>query len=1270
MRKANYDSFQTLPFVYPTTEPTEDIPTFSSVGAAVKAATEGVPRLRLSLSCKRLRSLPVSIDLLAQAPYLELDLSDNPSLNLGQTFKVLSKLSGLKALDLSGMRMGVLPPEIGLLESLEQLILYSNALDALPDELTHLQNLQYLNLHSNNIRDLSEVYALPQLQKLILRGNTFSKKEFGQIAQLEQLKYLDIRRCGVTRIPEEFSQLSQLQALNASANYIRQLPESVGGLGKLEYIDLRLNSSLKWDKILPQLAQLPLLTHLDLSQYSLRDLSPKISAMKQLRTLNLQSNLLTELPKALSKLPVLEEVKLQYNCDLNWKLSLEVLGKINSLKRLTISEVNDLKTLPDTLGRLHKVESLTIERMPLLEQLPKAIGKLKNLKHLCIHHCPKLFELPQAIERFTELKTLDLRDMNPFFAQLPTELMGLQKLEKLYLNGTDITELPKGIGQLMELKTFWVGDALLELPQEVAALTQLEELNLGKSVLKQLPEEVARLQRLRVLDFGACAQLDLEHTFGLMKQLKHVRTIKIGQRRLTELPKNIVELEQITEVDLRGCELVNLLTIVELLAQMPQLKVLRLKMGAAPLPTNLHLLAHLDTIQIDYPLNYLYRHEQPQGGIPLEWGWFTHTKIESNATYFDKTNQFIAEYGKEAYPKERKMFFFGVYIGNFDALVQYIANPLAKDNFNLERAMFFVTGKVSGFTQKELKIKLADYGVDISNKITPRVTHAVIGRFTKPEIVAQIFALPIAIVLEDYLKDLIWTQDQPYLMQDNTDEMTQNVLNLLMSDDEDNFKIALQIIEGGGANQQIITYLMAISLFHPDADIRKKSRKLFKKYASSDLQNHVRKHWSITLRQKLDSYFLNPLMNHPEIDGGEFMVMRIRVSWAGNYSPRAYMKESINLSAVNFNTLPHFLTHLTSVRKLNLQGNPQFDFDQAMEVLIQLPHLEELSLENCQLKALPKGVFALKKLKKLSLAHNGLTELPSNFSELLQLEELMVDHNPLKTIAPEFCRLSQLKKWSMKNAQLAELPADIGNLTQLKTLLLDHNQLKSLPASIEKLSQLHELQLSNNELKQLPEGLGKLKKIHRISLKNNKLKALPKVLEWEKVYKLDLSENELKTLPESISNCTFLNEIKLGHNRISSLPKSLSNLSITYFTLDLSHNGLKKLPAIISKIKQLRSLNISDNKLTTLPKEFCNLSELYYLRAANNQITCLPEQFGALHKLNNIDFSFNRIEELPDQLPPIFHSRQGTLGVLILYGNPLSPKHKTRYLKEFSGLRF
>lgn len=1267
MRKRKYESFQTAVL---TTAPSVEIVTFTAIGKAIKAIAEGTQHIRLLLGYKRLKAIPANITSLAKATYLELELRDNPGLNVKTALKQLAKLPNLKALDLSGLQMRTLPDEIGLLTSLEQLILFSNSLGELPDSMANLTQLKYLNLHANYIRDLSLVYAMPNLERLVLRSNTFSKKGFYQIGELKQLRYLDIWRCGVSRIPEELTRLPHLENLNAGANSIRQLPAGFSNLKSLENVNLRKNATLNWSETFARLASLPRLTHLDLSQYGFEELSPEVGKMQYLRSLNLQDNEVTVLPESLHQLPCLEEVTLNYNPSLDWEQAFEVLGRVGSLKRLELAAI-ELPVLPDTLGKLTSIESLTIRDMPLLKKLPDTVTKLKNLKYLRVYNCRILTRLPEDIGELDQLETLDIADQSTFFIRLPESVTELSQLKTMYLQGNDVHRLPEKFEKLTQLETLWLGDAFEKFPVEVCALTQLKELNLGGSTIRRLPQEIQQLQNLQVFDYGDCAQLNLTETFEQLAGLPEVTKIRLSRKQLKTLPATIAGLATVEEVDLRGCYMLNLTEAVFVLSKMPRLKVLRLGMGRQALPANMHLLDHLQTVQIDYPEHFMQDNEYLPGGIPLEWGLLEQIQFKSNSTYFDTTNQFIREYGKELYPKERKMFFYGVCTGNFDHLLEYIDDPLKKEGFHLERAIFFVTGKIGGFTQKELKEKFARYGIQVSAKITPRVTHAIIGRFTKPEIVAQIFALPIAIVLEDYLKEFIWSKDQPFLMTADTD-MTNHVLDLLMSEDEDNFRLALQIIEGGGANTQIVTYLMVISLFYPDSDIRKEARKLFKKYATSDLQQHVRVHWRASLRDKMQSYYLRQLTQHSDLNQGEFMVMRARISWAGINSNihRLFLKENIDFSQISLNELPWSLSRLTDVRQVNLSTNDALDFAQVFSVLQQLPSLEELIISRCNITTLPPELYELKQLKKLDIGHNNLVNLPAQMAQLTGLEELVLDGNPLQNIEPGFYRIPELRSLYARNCKLETLASDVQYLTGLKILSLNNNRLKSLPDELAKLELMLELHLTDNQLERLPDGLGKLKTLVRIGLKNNQLKALPNELHWSKIYKLDLENNLLNTLPESITNCRYLNEVKLKGNQINDLPDSLVNLSAFYFNIDISYNGLTEVPLVLSKINQLRTLNLNHNKITFLPDELSKATQLYYLRASNNQIEHLPESFHLMTKLSSIDLSYNQIKELPDQLPPAFQDTTAYRGNFSLHGNPVLPEQKTAYMQKFKGLRF
>ncbi|OJJ15348.1 hypothetical protein BKI52_38695 [marine bacterium AO1-C] len=1271
MRKANYEGFQTEFLEAQNASQGDALATFSSINKALKAMNNGQKRIRLVLYRKRLRKLPPNLHLLARVPYLELDLSDNPALNLVPTLQTLSNLPNLKALDLSGLRMEDLPAEIGLLTSLEQLILYSNGLESLPTEISQLTNLQYLNLRSNKVRDLGPIFTLSKLRRLILRNNFFTKKTFDQIDRLSALEYLDVRRCGIIRLPNQIGYLFHLHTLEVSGNNIRQLPETFRGLKSLKKIHLNQNAHLDWSQAFTEMAYLPNLTELDLQKHDLTELVPAIGKMQQIEILRLSSNALQVLPQALQTCTSLHYVDINYNPALDWKQALQVLGMIPSLRTL---EINDprLESIPTTIGELTNLDALTFRDLPLVKRFPAQLGKLSQLKKLTIQDCKVIHELPEAIGQLQSLEALILIDLIEFAGKLPDTTRNLKQLHQLSIINTPVWELPKGIEELAQVEEVVLGDYFQEFPQELCRMTSLKKLSLSKSSIKKLPAEIAQLQNLEDLDYGEATSLNLIDAFAKVASLKNIKRLRLSRTDLRTLPEEITQLTAIEELDLRGCLSLDMEQTNEVLSPMLALKTLRLLVNEQALPANLPLLKHLATIQIDYPPHHNYLDMQAANYLPLEWGLFENTWFESNTAYFDKTNEFIQQYGQLDYPKDRKMCFYGGYVGNFDGLLEFVENPFQKSSFSLERSLFFLTGKIGGFTQKEVKEKFSQYGIRVSGKITTRVTHAIIGRHTKPEILGQIMAKPIAIVLEDYLKDFIWSQDQPYLMAADTTDMTNHVTSLLMSEDEGNFQLALQIVEGGGANATIVTYLMVISLFYPDNDIRKEARKLFKKYAPTDLQQHVRTHWRTSLRDKIQSYYLRNLVKHAEIDVGEFMVMRTRVSWAGIRSnvQRSYLKETIDLSQMGLLRLPESMTSLKSIRKVNLSINHQLDFAQIFAVLKELPALEEVILSNCKISEFPVEILALKQLKKLDIAHNQIKVLPGQLQQLEALEELILDGNPLHTLEPEFFQLKKLKKLFARNCELESLPDEIQHLKQLQVLALNNNLLKTLPASMEHLQWLKELHLNDNALETLPEPMGLLEELVRISLKNNRLKTLPQQLRWSKIYKLDLENNQLRSLPESVVNCKYLNEIKLRGNHITSLPDSLAQLTTYYFNIDISHNGLTEVPEVLGKIKQLRTLNLSHNQLTELPGELSKAQQLYYLRAANNQITELPIDFHMMVKLSSIDLSYNQIKELPDQLPPAFQDSNVYRGTFSLYGNPISLDNQKQYLQKFKGLRF
>ncbi|HSW76536.1 MAG TPA: leucine-rich repeat domain-containing protein [Candidatus Saccharimonadales bacterium] len=176
----------------------------------------------------------------------------------------IKSLYTIKGLPLSGLKINVVPPEIGQLRDLQTLSLSDNQLSTLPPEIGRLGHLQYLNLSHN------------QLSKLPL-----------EMGQLSALQYLDLSYNQLSALPPEMGRLSALQELNLSKNQLSALPKEIGHLNKLKELYLTNNQ--------------------------LRALPPEIGHMSALQRLSLSNNQLSALPTEMGQLSILEELDLSKN---------------------------------------------------------------------------------------------------------------------------------------------------------------------------------------------------------------------------------------------------------------------------------------------------------------------------------------------------------------------------------------------------------------------------------------------------------------------------------------------------------------------------------------------------------------------------------------------------------------------------------------------------------------------------------------------------------------------------------------------------------------------------------------------------------------------------------------------------------------------------------------------------------------------------------------------------------------------------------------------
>ncbi len=114
--------------------------------------------------------------------------------------------------------------------------------------------------------------------------------------------------------------------------------------------------------------------------------------------------------------------------------------------------------------------------------------------------------------------------------------------------------------------------------------------------------------------------------------------------------------------------------------------------------------------------------------------------------------------------------------------------------------------------------------------------------------------------------------------------------------------------------------------------------------------------------------------------------------------------------------------------------------------------------------------------------------------DIPHLEELTIDNNPVERLPDTLGSLSDLKTLYVTNGRLSGIPASIGQLTALENLSLTGNRITKLPESIGNLTNLVALNLAYNNLDSLPESIVNLTNLEVLDITGNRFRTFPRVL--------------------------------------------------------------------------------------------------------------------------------------------------------------------------------
>lgn len=276
--------------------------------------------------------------------------------------------SKLTSLSLCGKDIKELPAEIGELTHLEQLDVSENKLVTLPSTIANLKNLRFLNLEDNHITKIPA--------------------EIGKLIQLEEV---EVCRNKLSTLPKEFGKLHNLKRLSLRGNCFQQFPIALKQLTKLSELDLSENG-LK--SVLPEIGNLKRLTQLELAENQLTSLPNAMVNLSRLANIDLSYNQLEEFPAFLSKLTKLHAIDLSNNTISKVPTNIMQLHNLHSLSL----RGNELIGIPDEIGNLNQLRSLDLAYNEL-SRLPKALTNLYALQDFDVSDNPLVFPPVNVVEK-------------------------------------------------------------------------------------------------------------------------------------------------------------------------------------------------------------------------------------------------------------------------------------------------------------------------------------------------------------------------------------------------------------------------------------------------------------------------------------------------------------------------------------------------------------------------------------------------------------------------------------------------------------------------------------------------------------------------------------------------------------------------------------------------------------------------------------------------------------------------------------------------------
>ncbi|XP_044475283.1 disease resistance protein RPV1-like [Mangifera indica] len=1129
-------------------------------GTAVKELSSSIGKvsslIRLSLkNCSSLESLPSNLCNLTSLR--ELDLSGSSNLKMVPEFP-----PEILELYLDGTAVKELSSSIGKVSSLIILSLRNcSRLEILPSSLCNLTSLRKLDLFgSSNLKMVPEFP--PEILELHLDG-TAVKELSSSIGKVSSLKRLSLRNCSsLESLPNSLCTLTSLEELDLSGSSnlkmvpefppeilelyldgtaVKELSASIGKVSSLKRLSLRNCSSLE---ILPSsLCNLTSLRKLDLSGSS--NLKMVSEFPPEILELYLDETAMKELSSSIGKVSSLKRLSLR-NCS-----SLESLPSslcnLTSLPKLDLSGLSNLKMVPEFPP---KIQELYLDGT-VVKELSSSIGKVSSLKRLSLRNCSSLESLPSSFCNLTSLLELDLSGLSnlKMVPEFPPKIL------ELYLDGTAVKELSSSIGKVSSLIRLSLRNcsSLEILPSSLCNLTSLRELNLsGLSNLKMVPEFPPEILELYL---DGTAVKELSSSIGKVSSL--IRLSLRNCSSLESLPNGLCTLTSLEELDLSGSSNLKMVPefppeILELYLDGTAVKELSSSIGKVSslkrlslrncsslesLPNSLCNLTSLRKLDLSGSSNLKMVPEFPPEILEL---------------YLDGTavKELSASIGKVSSLKRLSL----RNCSSLESLPSSLCNLTSLRELDLSGLSNLKM--VPEFPPEILELYLDGTAVKELSSSIGKVSS--LKRLSLRNC-SSLESLPSSLCNLTSLRELNLFGSSNLKM---VPEFPPKILELYLDG------IAVKELSSSIGK---VSFLIRLSLRN-----------------CSSLESLPSSLCNLTYLRELDLSGSSNLKMVPEFPPEILKLYLDGTAVKELSSSIGKVSSLVTLSVRNcssLESLPSSLCNLTSLLELDLSGLsnlkmvPEFppeilklylDGTAVKELsssIGKVSSLVTLSVRNCSsLESLPSSLCNLTTLRELDLSGlSNLKMVPEFPPEIL---ELYLDGTAVKELSSSIGKVSSLKRLSLRNcSSLESLPSSLCNLTSVRMLdLSSSSNLKMVP---EIPPEILELYLDGTAVKELSSSIGKVSSLIRLSLRNC---------------------SSLESLPSSLCNLTSLRELDLsGSSNLKMVPEFPPEILELY----LDGTAVKELSSSIGKVSSLMRLSLRNcSSLESLPSNLCNLTYL------------------------------------------------------------------------------